>query len=407
MTTYITIHHLVSLPLGLANRGADGLAKTAIYGGITRQRVSSQCVKAHLREHAAITSAAKALGQEMSVRSALIGERLIAPALVADGATEEEAQEWASALMAALFQGKGREAAAASSRAAAKGRGRKAAAEEGADTEEGADSDEAKGGRQIIVLGRAEVEAITCVGKAARSAGLTPKALGDSIKRPTGEVKAALDTLGALRQHSGLDGSLFGRMATSSVVSSVDGAVSVGHWLSVHRIQSTTDFFSAQDELLTGNEMGTAHIGTAELAGGVFYGSTLIDLSRLRENLGLDDKGVRAAVAAIVEAVLSTDPSAKRGSTGAACETTEAVIEVGEAMGLSAMSAYEHPCAAMSDVAAEVLREHIRSRQARLTARQRPRRIITLSEIIAQGGTIDDLIARAADVALPVAVAAE
>jgi CRISPR system Cascade subunit CasC len=228
-----------------------------------------------------------------------------------------------------------------------------------------------------------------------------------NIKKPSGELKVAVEALRAMRQHAGVDGALFGRFATSSVVSTVDGAVSVAHWLSVHAIQSTTDFFSAQDALLTEHEMGTAHIGTAELAGGVFYGSTLIDVSRLRQNLGLDDEDVRTAVAAVVEAVLSTDPSAKRGSTGAACETVEAVIEVGESIGLSAMSAFEQPCAAVSNVAAEVLRDHIRARQARLTARQRPRLTFALSKIIAAGGTMDDLIDRAADAVMPVALAAE
>ena len=193
-------------------------------------------------------------------------------------------------------------------------------------------------------------------------------------------------------------------MATSSVVSGVDGAVAVGPWLSVHPVQSVTDFFSAQDALLEPHEMGTAHIGTSELCAGVFYGSTLIDVARLQTNLGLTD--VRAVVAAVVEAVLTTDPSAKRGTTGAPGELIETVLEIGNAAPLSAMAAFERPCAAISDVAAEVLRSYLRTRQARLTSRQRPRVSLVLSEIIAAGGTIDDLISRAADAIQPIELAA-
>jgi hypothetical protein len=174
----------------------------------------------------------------------------------------------------------------------------------------------------------------------------------------------------------------------------------------VHPIQSTTDFFSAQDQLLEPNEAGTAHIGTSELASGILYASTLIDLSRLRENLGLDPSSsdadkLRQAVAAIIEAVVSTDPSAKRGNTGATGETVEVVVEIGETIGLSAMPAFERPCAAVSDIAASTLRSYVKTRQARLTSRQRPNATITLSSVIEHGGTMDDFIAQASDAAVP------
>jgi CRISPR system Cascade subunit CasC len=403
MTTYLTIHHIVSMPLGLANRGADGLAKTGVYGGVVRQRISSQCVKAHLREHPALISIAETVGQQASVRSALIGERRISPALVADGATKQEADALSIALMAALFQKEKRDSA--QSNDSRRGRKKKDGDEPAADTDEAPADDQTKPGRQIIVLGNAEIEAMICIAKAVRVAGIKAEKLAEAIKKPAGNIRDTLDTLRALRHHSGLDGALFGRMATSSVVSSVDGAVSVGHWLTAHRIQSTTDFFSAQDQLLTDDEMGTAHIGTAELASGVFYGSTLIDLSRLQLNLGLDLTNTRAVLAAVLEAVVSTDPSAKRGSTGAACETHEVAIEIGEAMGLSAMNTFETPCDAVSEMASEKLRQHLKSRQARLTARQRPRNVFILSEIVAEGGTMDELIVRATDAAIPAAIA--
>ena len=42
MTTYVEIHALQSVPPSNINRDDTGSPKTALYGGVTRARVSSQ-----------------------------------------------------------------------------------------------------------------------------------------------------------------------------------------------------------------------------------------------------------------------------------------------------------------------------------------------------------------------------
>jgi hypothetical protein len=92
MSTYITIHRVLSMPVSLPVRGADGLAKRAPYGGVERQRLSSQSIKAHLRSDATgMAKFAASIGENKSVRSALIGEALIAPRLEERGLTSENA----------------------------------------------------------------------------------------------------------------------------------------------------------------------------------------------------------------------------------------------------------------------------------------------------------------------------
>jgi hypothetical protein len=69
------------------------LAKRTIYSGIERQRISSQSFKASLRDNSTLVRTnggkivgdtmndlAKTLGLDMSLRSALIGERKLVPA---------------------------------------------------------------------------------------------------------------------------------------------------------------------------------------------------------------------------------------------------------------------------------------------------------------------------------------
>ena len=46
---HVVVHRIFSLSVSLPVRGADGLAKRAPYGGVERQRLSSQSVKSHLR----------------------------------------------------------------------------------------------------------------------------------------------------------------------------------------------------------------------------------------------------------------------------------------------------------------------------------------------------------------------
>src|SRR5262245_18209634 len=136
----IIIHRIFSLSVSLPVRGADGLAKRAPYGGFERQRLSSQSVKAHLRDATGLSGSmadlAEMLGTEMSVRSALIGERRIAPALAKRGLRPEEAEQWAIAVRE-LFQA-GKEKTSAETAAPRRGSRKQSAeaAEEGADEAE-------------------------------------------------------------------------------------------------------------------------------------------------------------------------------------------------------------------------------------------------------------------------------
>src|SRR4051794_28686310 len=107
---HVVVHRMFSLSVSLPVRGADGLAKRALYGGVERQRLSSQSIKAHLRSATGVPGSmsdlAAALGTEMSVRSALIGPRLIAPELEKRGLKTEIASDWAGAIMALFQSGK-------------------------------------------------------------------------------------------------------------------------------------------------------------------------------------------------------------------------------------------------------------------------------------------------------------
>jgi CRISPR system Cascade subunit CasC len=399
MSTYITVHRVLSMPVSLPVRGADGLAKRAPYGGVERQRLSSQSIKAHLRGDAVgMAKFATSIGEAKSVRSALIGEKRIAPCLEERGLTAEDAKAWASAIMA-LFQADERKS---SPNAKAKSKKSK---NEDADTEtdtsmppETSDADEK--GTQVLVLGQREIDALVTLSVTMSKAGVAVADLRGLVETPSKRiakgkkgqanegvplvpqsVKDALAALDAMAAHSGLDGAMFGRMTTGVALSRVDSAVHVGHALTVHGIQSAVDFWSAQDELRTGP--GAAHINTRELTTGVYYMPIVINLDQLRTNLStLDENGIRAVVHWLIKAISTVTPAAMLGSTAPYPDPGEVMVEVSSRQPVTMMAAFERPVRPTLDAAVAALNAHARRVWAMVG---KPSFTSTLSSFIDEG----------------------
>jgi CRISPR system Cascade subunit CasC len=343
--SHIVIHRIFSLSVSLPVRGADGLAKRAVYGGVERQRLSSQSVKAHLRDatglNGSMADLAQMLGTEISVRSALIGPRRIEPALVKRGVEPEEAERWATAVMELFQSGKKK-------------------------TEEA--EEDAEAGRQVLTLGEAEIDALTTVAAVLRQNGVECSKMRDLLEKPTKrkgqpkDVQDALAALDATRRHAGFDGALFGRMATGIALSRVDSAVHVGHALTTHAIQSSVDFFSAQDQLLDrdAGEIGAAHIRSRELTAGVFYLPVVIDTAQMRKNFaGYSDTDIAKIVGWLVKSVATVTPAAMLGSTAPFTDPGEVIVEVTNGQPVNAMGAFERPVTATIEASVAAFEQHM------------------------------------------------
>ncbi len=352
---FVQIHTLRDYSTALQNRGQDGLAKRSIYGGVTRQRISSQCIKAAVRDSEALVRTAekgglvsdtlgdlaRELGLGMSVRSALIGERRILPLLMERGLDEAEGRAWTKAVMT-LWRG--------------------------------ADAAEASG-NVPLVIGEKECSAIADAVLAFRDAGLDPgkpKEVRDLFEKASArrkaadKVRAAIAALRAMKSHAGIDGALFGRFATGVAVSNVDSCVHVAHALTVHALASVSDFFSVRDQLKDEEEdRGGSHINTSELASGLFYGYVVIDLNQLRQNFTeLDERQAAALAAWTVRAFATVEPAAKLGSTAPYAGLRECIVEIGRRQPRSLIGAFENPVRqatglALSETARARLNAHI------------------------------------------------
>ena len=344
---FLQIHFLTSYPAALLNRDDAGFAKRLPFGGATRTRISSQCLKRHWRtfdgDHSLATIPLDGDAAPMSVRSRRTFERFVYSPLVEDfGVPEEVARATTKALMDEVL-GKSEKA---------KAQAKEEAEEGGAVIRTG----------QVTVLGRPEVSFLLEQARAIAATIDDPKKSPAAVKeRFKGESKK---NLAALRMGAGLDAALFGRMITSDILARSNAAVHVAHAFTVHEESAETDYFSAVDDLLKGGEeeeLGSGHIGTTELTSGFYYGYLVLDLPLLVSNLEgcprgewrQADRSLAAQVTSrLVHLVATVSPGAKLGSTAPYARPHLVLVEAGTEQPRTLANAFLKPVQPRPDLVA-------------------------------------------------------
>lgn len=332
---FVQIHFLTAYPGALLNRDDAGFAKRLPFGGATRTRVSSQCLKRHWRVFDG-PGALSELGAPDTVRSRETFEREVVKPLLAEGLSEAEVRAAAEALKARVF--------GLSEKAKKKAEGKDKA-------------DTAIKTEQVTVIGRPEILYFQQIVRDAVGAGgdltrAVDAALGaDAKKNLNAQIKAMAGGLGS---------ALFGRMVTSDMLSRGDAAVHVAHAFTVHAEQAETDYFSAIDDLVREEgELGSGHIGNTELTSGLYYGYVVIDVPLLVSNLtGCDRKDWLKAdralagdvVDRLIQLICTVSPGAKLGSTAPYSYAQVLLVEVGERQPRTLANAFLQPVPTRGDV---------------------------------------------------------
>ena len=382
---FLQIHTLTSYPAVLLNRDDVGFAKRLPFGGATRTRISSQCLKRHWRSfdgEQSLASIAEGTGFELSVRSRQTFERFVVAPLLARGVDAALARAATEAIMIAVL---GESAKAKKSKEDAKTEDPEAKAKRAKGAKKDAEAslfslgdDEAKKAKgakkeagdgeaklhtgQITVLGRPELEFFTAEAAAlAADAGSADK-VGEAAKRRF--TKDWGKNLDGLRRAAGLDAALFGRMVTSDKLARADAAIHVAHAFTVHAEHTETDYFSAVDDLLKDGEdgeLGSGHIGTTELTSGLFYGYVVVDVAQLVSNLEggsakkwrEQDRKLAAQVAeSMVHLMARVSPGAKKGSTAPYAAPHLTLVEAGASQPRTLANAFLAPVKAQPDLVA-------------------------------------------------------
>lgn len=336
---FLQFHTLTSYPAALLNRDDAGFAKRIPFGGRTRTRVSSQCLKRHWRtfdgEHALAE-----LDVPRSVRSRLTFEKQIVEPLVQAGLDEKAVRAATEAVMGEVL-----------------GESAKAKQKKAKQAEDGEEAGIATG--QITVLGEPEVAFLRTLVQAIAETGATDaKKLKEVVKEKLDkDQKKNLRAVGA-----GLDAALFGRMVTSDILARSDAAIHVAHAFTVHDEESEADYFSAVDDLTRGGDdeaLGSGHIGSTELTSGLFYGYVVVDVPLLVSNLtgapreaweAQDPALAGRVVEQLVHLIAKVSPGAKLGSTAPYSYASFMMIEAGDRQPRSLANAFLRPVRKVPDV---------------------------------------------------------
>ena len=383
MTTprFLQIHTLHSYPAALLNRDDSGLAKRMPFGGATRTRISSQCLKRHWRVAQDEFAIHSIPGAEAAVRSRNVVERrVIDPLRGTDGVNEEVLAAVENAFNVGVYGSSGT----------------------------------SESGRQPLLLGLPEVEYLQ--GKAAAICAEysdDAKAAGDAAallfnaRRGEGNNFAAFRD--AARLPGGLEGALFGRMVTSDPGANIEAAIHVAHAFTVHREESESDYFSVVDDLQREDEdAGAAHIGDMELTAGLFYGYVVVDVPGLVSNLEGCDAGDwedadRELAGKVVEhlthLIATVSPGAKLGSTAPYSCADLMLIEAGSRQPRSLANAYRSPAPAQVKAATDEMSKYL-GKIDKAYGGKEVRRVISVDDCDipkAEPLCLDDLATWAAD----------
>lgn len=265
MSRFLQLHLLTFYPPANLNRDDTGRPKTAVIGGTTRLRVSSQSLKRAWRTSAVFEAA---LAGNLASRTQRLGELVLAR-LIAGGMAEGKSIEIARDI-ASVF-------------------GKKKAETDDHPT-------------------RIEQLAFISPEEEAAAFALADRALaGEKV-----EAKAA----GLLRRSdTAADLAMFGRMLAADPDYNREASVQVAHAVTTHAVPVEDDFYTAVDDLKKpAEDAGAGFIGEAGFGSGVFYLYMCIDRTLLAGNLVGDTALAATAVRALVEAAATVAPGGKQAS---------------------------------------------------------------------------------------------
>jgi CRISPR system Cascade subunit CasC len=272
----IELHILQSFPVSCLNRDDVGAPKTAIFGGVARARISSQCLKRAIRVLARELSPARFAAN----RSRLIIERL-ANALQRCGVAEAKATEIATHVGNHL-----------------------------ATLDEAAEKKGTLKVKTMMFLSPAEEDAIATALAPILKKGSQAKELEKAVAKAC--KSAALQ--------DGADIAIFGRMVASDPSLTLEGSGLFSHALSTHKAENDIDFFSAVDDLQTAEEAGAGMTGILEFTSATYYRYAGLNLDLLADAshlgaLSLEER--QGVVEAFLRATILAVPGARKNSMNA------------------------------------------------------------------------------------------
>lgn len=300
--TILDIHVVQTVPPSNINRDDTGSPKTAVYGGHSRARVSSQAWKRATRDAFASLLDTSELGVRTKRVVELVGDRI---AELDDSLLERAPGLAAEVLLAA-----------------------------GIKTSKPRKNDAHPEAGYLVFLSRRQIDGLAELAvEAAHEAG------DSSPVFPRQEAKARAD------QHHSVDVALFGRMIAEIPDLNVDAAAQVAHALSTHAVDNEYDYYTAVDDHKKADaeeDAGAGMIGTIEFNSSTLYRYATVDVDRLQDNLG-DPEATRRAVEAFVRAFVSSMPTGKQNTFANRTLPDAVLVLARDTQSINFVGAFEEP----------------------------------------------------------------
>lgn len=273
----IELHILQSFPVTCLNRDDLGSPKSAIFGGVERARVSSQCWKRAIR----LLAHEKMPSVFSGIRTKLIGS-MISNIMFGEDTNKIS---FVSEMICDLL-GKSKDG-------------------------------------EMSTLLYLSPESLKNVVKAFLDKGVSDEDVktyfdDDSkkkaiIKKYEPNMKNSVESF-SKEVTDAADIALFGRMVANDPSQNVEGAAMFTHAISTHSVSSELDFFSAVDDEKKLDDSGAGHISSVEFNSACYYRYVGLNLDLLRSSKFFNNDEIKTVVSTFLQSVVEANPSARKNS---------------------------------------------------------------------------------------------
>ena len=282
------IHMLKNYPSTNLNRDDTGAPKTCVFGGVTRGRISSQCLKRSWRKYNCFQEeiGASNLGIRTRYLPDLVGEELLKRGI--DEAQYSSYRKAVSEIAKNTSQAKDDDAAVSS------------------EVDQNAKNALIHQTKQIIFYAPEDIQRVANAVEDMVRAGIKKPSKSDFLEKMKDASICPIT----------LDIALFGRMVTSDAFRNVEAAMQVAHAVSTHRIVLESDYFTAMDDMLI-DRTGSALIDATDYNSACYYIYASIDSDTLKDNLRFGEKPellVQKAIPALLQTMAWSNPTGKQNS---------------------------------------------------------------------------------------------
>lgn len=360
---YVDLHVLQTVPPSCVNRDDTGSPKTAIYGGVTRARVSSQAWKHAMRlkfKEMFADSDRNAVGYRTAKVFSILEKKICEIVPDIKQGDEKKISEKVWKLIEITKDSKTAES------------------------------------NVLLFVSPEQIDSLAqwAVGKKEELLKLASKEKDEDERNEKNKKEKTSplenEVVKLMNQHPSFDQALFGRMVASKAVLNFDAAAQVAHAISTHAVENEFDYFTAVDDYT----LTTSFLAAAEFNSSTLYRYATVNVGNLRDMLG---EKAPEAVRAFADAFIRSMPTGKQNTFANWTRPDAVYVTVRRDQPVNMAGAFEKPVRAgaqgyvansvqaLADYAAETYRDFVAAPVLSLTVGKG-------LEALATPGSVDALL---------------